>query len=100
MKRYTVTSVLTVLVVLVLANGAWAQGATNFAMVGITRGQTLQLNLVAYPPEPIFPPTPCMAELRFQGSSGEPLGTTKTVTLNMGESASLTLSGDSFVKPR
>ena len=99
MKRYTVTSVLTVLVVLVLANGAWAQGATNFAMVGITRGQTLQLNLVAYPPSPIYPPTPCVAELRFQGSSGEPLGTTKTVTLATGESASLTLNGD-FIKPR
>jgi hypothetical protein len=99
MKRYTVTSVLTVLVVLVLANGAWAQGATNFAMVGITRGQTLQLNLVAWPPTPVFPPTPCMAELRFQGSSGEPLGTTKIVTLTTGQSASLTLNGDSFVKP-
>jgi hypothetical protein len=38
MKRYTVISVLTVLVVLVLANGARGQGATNFAMAGITRG--------------------------------------------------------------
>lgn len=101
MKRYTVTSVLTVLIVLVLANGAWAQGATNFTMVGITRGQSLQLNLVAWPPNPAYPPTPiCMAELGFQGSDGKPLGTTKTVTLATGESASLTLNGDSFVKPR
>jgi hypothetical protein len=100
MKRYTVASALTVLTVLLLANGAWAQGATNFAMVGITRGQTLQLNLVAWPPSPIYPPTPCMAELRFQGSNGETLGTTKTVTLATGESASLTLNGDSFVKAR
>jgi hypothetical protein len=101
MKRYTVASALTVLTVLLLANVAWAQGATNFAMVGITRGQTLQLNLVAWPPDPAYPPAPiCMAELRFQDSSGKPLGTTKTVTLTTGQSASLTLNGDSFVKPR
>jgi hypothetical protein len=100
MKRYGVFSALILMGVLVLANGAWAQGATNFAMVGITRGQTLQLNLVAWPPDPTYPPTPCMAELGFQGSDGKPLGTTKTVTLTTGQSASLTLNGDSFVKPR
>jgi hypothetical protein len=28
--------------------------ATNFAMIGITRGQSLQINVVAYPPDPCF----------------------------------------------
>lgn len=98
MKRYAVVSALTVLIILALSNAAFAQGATSFAMVGITRGQTLQINLVAWPPTPIFPPTPCMAELGFQDSNGKQLGTTKIVTLNFGQSASLTLNGDTVAK--
>jgi hypothetical protein len=35
MKRYTIAAAFTVLIVLALANVAWAQSATNFAMVGI-----------------------------------------------------------------
>jgi len=40
-----------------------------------------------------------MAQLAFQDPSGNPLGTTKTVTLTTGQSASLALNGDNFVKP-
>jgi hypothetical protein len=64
--------------------------ATNFAMIGITRGQTLQINVVA------FPPDPCFAQLGFQNSSGNPVGTTTAVTLQPGESASLAINGNSF----
>src|ERR1700722_1830916 len=64
--------------------------ATNFAMIGITRGQTLQINVVA------FPPDPCVAQLGFQNSSGNPVGTTTAVTLQPGESASLAINGNSF----
>jgi hypothetical protein len=87
-----------VLFVFALAHTAWAQGETNFAMVGITRGQTLQLNLLAYPPSSSLPTAPCMAKLSFQDSDGNPLGPTKAVTLNTGESASLTLNGDTLLK--
>jgi hypothetical protein len=67
-------------------------GATTFGMVGITSGQTLQLNLVAWPNGP------CMAQLGFQDSSGLTIGETKTVTLQAGESASLALNGDTVAK--
>jgi hypothetical protein len=64
--------------------------ATNFAMIGITRGQTLQINLVAYPPDP------CFAQLGFQNSGGNPVGTTSAVMLQPGESASLAINGNSL----
>jgi hypothetical protein len=62
--------------------------ATNFAMVGITRGQALQVNVVA------FPPDPCFAQLGFQDSSGDPIGATSTVALQPGQSGSLSLNGN------
>ena len=64
--------------------------ATNFPMIGITRSQTLQLNLVA------FPVDPCFAQLGFQNSSGNPVGTTLSVTLQPGQSASLAINGNSL----
>jgi len=66
------------------------ENATNFAMIGLTRGQTLQINLVAIPPDP------CFAQLGFQNSSGNPVGTTTAVTLQPGESASLAINGNSL----
>jgi hypothetical protein len=66
------------------------KNATNFAIIGITRGQTLQINVVA------FPPDPCFAQLGFQNSSGNPVGTTTAVTLQPGESASLAINGNSL----
>jgi len=46
------------LLVLMLANTSWAQSlpnTTNFPMIGLVRGQTLQLNLVAIPIDPCGP---------------------------------------------
>lgn len=66
------------------------ENATNFAMIGITRGQSLQINLVAYPPDP------CFAQIGFQNSGGNPIGTTSAVTLQPGQSASLVINGNSL----
>jgi hypothetical protein len=84
-------------VILILAlvpiNATWAQSLsnyTNFPMIGLVRGQTLQLNISAFPPEP------CFATLGFQDANGNPVGTTMNVTLQPGQSASLTLNGDTL----
>ena len=63
---------------------------TNFPMIGLVRGQTLQINVVAYPP------VPCFATLGFQGVNGNSVGTTSYVTLQPGQSASLTLNGNTL----
>src|ERR1700683_1216962 len=90
MKQHTLTSTLSVFFVLATSSVTQAQpGPTNFPMVGITRGQTLVLNVVA------FPPSPCAAQLAFQNSSGGPVGPTQTVILAPGQSASLPLNGNS-----
>ena len=92
MKQHTLTSVLGVFMALATANVTLAQGPTSFPMVGITGAQTLQLNLVA------FPPTPCsMVQLGFQNRNGIAVGPSETVTLQSGESVSLTLNGRSHV---
>ena len=91
MKGLTRTAFfLAILLLSILANLGWAQSfspATNFPMIGVTRAQTLQIHVTAYPPNP------CSAMLGFQNSSGSPVGTTKSVTLQPGESASLVLKG-------
>jgi hypothetical protein len=63
---------------------------TNFPMIGVVHGQTLQINVVA------FPPGPCIATLGFQDVNGNPLGTTLNVSLQAGESASLALNGNTL----
>jgi len=68
-----------------------AQGPTNFPMVGLTKGQTLQINLVSYPP------SPCSNTIRlgFQNSKGAAVGPTMTVTpqqLPAGQATSLSYS--------
>jgi hypothetical protein len=76
--------------VLMLANAGSAQtlsNTTNFPMIGIVRGQTLQLNLVAIPTDP------CFAQLGFRDSNGAAVGPTLNVMLQPGQSASLTLNG-------
>lgn len=85
--------VLSLLLGLVAARPGWAQSLTNntnFPMIGLVRGQTLQLNIVAYPPDP------CFATLGFQDVNGNAVGTTSSVTLQGGQSASLTLNGNSL----
>jgi hypothetical protein len=55
MKQHTLASAIGVTLALATANHTLAQvppGPTSFPMVGITGAQTLQLNLVAYPPDP------------------------------------------------
>jgi hypothetical protein len=74
-----------------LTQGAVAQtstsGASRFPLIGITRGETLQINLVG------FPPDPCEAQMSFEDSNGNPIGTAKTVVLQAGEAASLNIDG-------
>jgi hypothetical protein len=87
------TRIAIALLAFVQATLGWAQSLasnnnTNFPMIGIVHGQTLQINVVAYPPGP------CFAMLGFQDVNGNPLGTTLNVALQAGESASLALNGD------
>jgi hypothetical protein len=57
---------------LAIANFGWAQSlsnnTTNFPMIGLVRGQTLQLNLVAIPIDP------CFATIGFQSANGNAVG--------------------------
>jgi hypothetical protein len=74
-------------------------------MVGITRGQTLRLNLVdlAIAVDGQLPPDPCRVVLTFRDASGRPLTDEKgvvirrAVELQAGQSAFLDLNGDMFV---
>ncbi len=93
MKRHTLLSALAVSIV--LAHVAAAQivppNATNFPPVGITRGQTLLLHVVA------FPPDPCNAQLGFLTSAGLSVGPSQQVQLPPGQSASVALNGNSLL---
>lgn len=60
-------------------------------MIGITLGQSLQINVIAYPPDP------CNATLGFQNSSGTPVGQSASVQLEPGQSASLAIKGGTLV---
>jgi hypothetical protein len=85
---------LTMLAGTFLAHAAAAQvlptGTTYFPMIGITAGQTLQINLVAYPPDP------CIAQMGFL-NNGTLVGQVSNVTLQPGQSASLTIEGNSLL---
>jgi hypothetical protein len=93
-RKITLASCLTILVGIVLAHAARAQvlpsGETYFPMIGITLGQTLQINLVAYPPDP------CFAQMGFLDSNGAFVGHVSNVTLQPGQSASLSIEGNSL----
>jgi hypothetical protein len=82
------------LLVLILASLSWAQSLsnnyTNFPMIGLVRGQTLQINLVAIPIDP------CLAQIGFQNANGNPVGPTLNVALQAGQSASLALNGNTL----
>lgn len=94
-RKIAFASCVTVLGCAFLAHAASAQvlpsGTTHFPMIGITAGQTLQINLVAYPPDP------CIAELGFLNSNGALVGRVSNVTLQAGQSASLAIEGSSLV---
>jgi hypothetical protein len=89
------TRIAAVILMLAFANLGWAQSlpsnnTTNFPMIGIVRGQTLQINVVAYPSDP------CFAQLGYLNSAGNPVGPTLNVALQPGQSASLALNGDTL----
>jgi hypothetical protein len=93
MKQHTLTSALGVFIALAAANVTLAQvpsGPTNFPMVGIATGQTLLLNLVA------FPPTPCSAQLGVQDSNGTVIALSQNLQLLPGQSAVLAVNGNSL----
>ena len=82
---------------------------TTFGMVGITRGQTMRLNVVNLQPPPEgdrqYPPDPCRVVLSFRNAQGQPFRNSdgqiirRTVELQAGESAFLDLNGDMFGGP-
>jgi hypothetical protein len=87
------TRIAIALLLLVLASPGWSQSlpnTTNFPMIGVVRGQTLQVNVVA------FPPDPCFARLGFQDINGNPVGTTLSVSLQAGQSASLAVNANTL----
>jgi hypothetical protein len=74
-----------------------------FGMVGITRGQTIRLNVVNLIPPPDNDsqiPPPCRVVLSFRNAQGQPFRNSdgqpirRTVELQAGESAFLDLNGD------
>jgi hypothetical protein len=69
-----------------------APGPAQFGMQGLALGQVLRLNVVAYPPNPAFPPDPCVAALSFADRNGNAVGPATAVSLNPGHSASLDLT--------
>ncbi len=88
-----IAQIASALFVLTLANPGSAQSLpnyTNFPMIGLVRGQTLQVNLVA------FPVDPCFATIGFQNVNGNPVGPTLNVALQAGQSASLALNGNTL----
>src|ERR1700733_6869929 len=97
MKQHALTSALGAFIALTTANVTLAQappatGPTVFPMVGITGVQTLQLNLVAYPP------VPCnMVTLGFQNRNGVAVGPSQMVSLQAAQSVSIALDGSSLV---
>jgi len=77
----------------ILASGSVFAADPAFGMVGVALGQTLRLNVVA------FPPSPCIATLGFRdrnGSVPQPTPDT-TVTLQVGQSAFLDINANSLV---
>src|SRR6516162_10154384 len=87
MNRTFEVAVLILCVGMAQVTTAQSNPLTNFPMIGVTRAQTLQINLLA------FPPNPCSATLGFQDSNGNPMGSTQSVSLQGGQSTSLAISG-------
>jgi hypothetical protein len=71
------------------ASGQTLPGSSSyFPMIGLAWGQTLQVNLVAYPPDP------CVAQMGFLNAEGIAVGPVNSVTLQPGQSASLSINGN------
>ena len=68
--------------------------AVDFGMIGLAASQTLRLSIIAFPPSPIFPPTPiCVAQVGFASSGGGSVGPSKVVSLGPGQGDFLDLNG-------
>jgi hypothetical protein len=68
--------------------------AVDFGMIGLASSQTLRLSIIAFPPSPIFPPTPvCAAQIGFANSSGGAVGPGKVVSLSPGQGDFVDLNG-------
>jgi hypothetical protein len=74
-----------------------APGPPNFGVQGLALGQVLRLNVAAYPPNPAYPPDPCVASLGFADRNGNAVGPVTTVGLNPGQSASLDLNSSTVI---
>jgi hypothetical protein len=62
-----------------------APSAVNFGMIGLAPSRTLRLNINAWPPDPVYPPTPiCIAQLSFANSSAVPVGPAKAPAKSVG----------------
>lgn len=88
----------------VLASGGFERTG---GMVGITRGQTVRLNVVdlaAMNSDGTLPP-PCRVVLTFRDANGRPFTNSdgqvvrRAVELQVGDSAFLDLNGDNFLAP-
>jgi hypothetical protein len=74
--------------------------AVQFGMIGVVQSQTLRLSIIAWPPNPVFPPNPfCIAQLGFADGSGAAVGPTKTVDLAAGQGDWLDLRGGTLALP-
>jgi hypothetical protein len=99
MKTMRITLLALVLASAALHGQVPRGSAVNFGMIGLSESQTLRLSIIAYPPAPILPPDPCIAQLGFANSSGSPVGPTKTVNLGPGQGDSLDLKGNTLIWP-
>jgi len=71
--------------------------AVDFGMIGLAVSQTLRLGIIAFPPTPVFPPSPiCLAQIGFANSSGGAVGPSKLVSLGPGQGDFLDLNGGSL----
>jgi hypothetical protein len=69
---------------------------TSFGMVGLTRGQTIRLNVVHAAVSDRLPPGPCIVRLNFVDGLGNLLAES-TETLTPGQATSLDVSGDGII---
>ena len=59
----------------------------SFGMIGIAANQTLQVNVKAYPSNPITPAPPCVGQMGFFDGAGIQVGPSSAFSLSPGQSA-------------
>ncbi len=70
----------------------------NFSLVGLAFNQSLRINIVVPTAQPGFPPSSCAAALWFLDANGNPVGPSRSVNLDPGQSASLDLNANTVLK--